>query len=130
MRHVDNSYRWFELEAASVPTSDRRNLRCVGLVRETTDAKRAQERLMFDAVNDSLTGLPNRELFLDRLAIAAKRATLEPLVRPALLFVDLDKFRTVNTAHGPVVGDSLLLTAARRLGRHLGPHDTLARVGG
>ena len=49
-------------------------LRCVGLLREVTDAKRAQERLMHDAVHDSLTGLPNRELFLDRLAIAAKRA--------------------------------------------------------
>ena len=130
MRHVDNSYRWFELEAASVPTSDRRNLRCVGLVREVTDAKRAQERLLHDAVHDSLSGLPNRELFLDRLAIAAKRATLEPLVRPSLLFIDIDKFKTVNTAFGLVVGDSLLLTVARRLGRNLGPQDTLARVGG
>ena len=130
MRHVDNSYRWFELEAASAPTSDRRNLRCVGLVRETTDAKRAQERLLHDAVHDSLTGLPNRELFLDRLTIAAKRATLEPLVRPALLFIDIDKFKSVNTAFGLIVGDSLLLTIARRLGRNLGPQDTLGRVGG
>jgi diguanylate cyclase (GGDEF)-like protein/PAS domain S-box-containing protein len=130
MRHVDNSYRWFELDAASVPTADRRNLRCVGLVREVTDAKRAQERLMHDAVHDSLTGLPNRELFLDRLAIAAKRATLEPLVRPALLFIDIDKFKSVNTAFGLIVGDSLLLTIARRLGRNLGPQDTLGRVGG
>jgi diguanylate cyclase (GGDEF)-like protein/PAS domain S-box-containing protein len=130
MRHVDNSYRWFELEAASVPTSDRRNLRCVGLVREVTDNKRAQERLLHNAVHDSLTGLPNRELFLDRLAIAAKRATLEPLVRPSLLFMDIDKFKTANTAFGLVVGDSLLLTVARRLGRNLGPQDTLARVGG
>ena len=56
MRHVDNSYRWFELEAASVPTSDRRNLRCVGLLREVTDAKRAQERLLHNAVHDSLSG--------------------------------------------------------------------------
>src|SRR5689334_14304252 len=46
MRHVDNSYRWFELDAASVPSADRRNVRCVGLIREVTDAKRAQERLM------------------------------------------------------------------------------------
>jgi diguanylate cyclase (GGDEF)-like protein/PAS domain S-box-containing protein len=130
LRHADNSYRWFDLEAASVPVSDRRQLRYIGLMREVTDAKRAQERLLFDAVNDSLTGLPNRELFLDRLAIAAKRATLEPLVRPALLFVDVDKFRAVNATHGLLVGDSLLLTVARRLGRHLGPHDSLARVGG
>jgi diguanylate cyclase (GGDEF)-like protein len=99
-------------------------------VREVTDAKRAQERLMHDAVHDSLSGLPNRELFLDRLAIAAKRATLEPLVRPALLFIDIDKFKSVNSAFGLIVGDSLLLTVARRLGRNLGPQDTLARVGG
>jgi diguanylate cyclase (GGDEF)-like protein/PAS domain S-box-containing protein len=130
MRHEDNSYRWLELEAAGVPSADRRNLRCVGLLREVTDAKRAQERLMHDAEHDSLSGLPNRELFLDRLAITAKRATLEPLVRPALLFIDLDKFKTVNSAFGLVVGDSLLLTVARRLGRNLGPQDTLARVGG
>ena len=130
MRHVDNSYRWFELEAASMASGDRRNLRCVGLIREITDAKRAQERLMHDAVHDSLSGLPNRELFLDRLAIAAKRATLEPLVRPALLFIDIDKFKSVNSAYGLIVGDSLLLTVARRLSRNLGPQDTLARMGG
>lgn len=130
LRHADNSYHWFELEAASVPSTDHRNLRCVGLMRDITDVKRAQERLMQDAVNDSLTGLPNRELFLDRLAVAAKRATLEPLVRPALLFVDIDKFKNANAAFGLVVGDSLLLTVARRLSRNLGPQDTLARVGG
>ncbi|HET9539448.1 MAG TPA: bifunctional diguanylate cyclase/phosphodiesterase, partial [Candidatus Limnocylindria bacterium] len=103
---------------------------CVGLLREVTESKRAQDRLLHDAVNDSLTGLPNRELFLDRLAIAAKRAALEPLVRPALLFIDLDRFKSVNTSFGLVVGDSLLLTVARRLGRNLGPQDTLGRVGG
>jgi diguanylate cyclase (GGDEF)-like protein/PAS domain S-box-containing protein len=129
MRHVDNSYRWFELEAASLPTSDRRNLRCVGLMRESTDAKRAQERLLHNAVHDSLTGLPNRELFLDRLATATKRATLEPLVRPSLLFIDIDRFRAASTRFGLVAGDSLLLTIARRLARNLGPQDTLARIG-
>jgi diguanylate cyclase (GGDEF)-like protein len=102
----------------------------VGLVREVTDTKRAQERLLHDAVHDSLSGLPNRELFLDRLAIAAKRATLEPLVRPSLLFIDIDKFKAANSTFGLVVGDSLLLTVARRLGRNLGPQDTLARIGG
>ena len=129
MRHVDNSYRWFELEAATLPNADRRNLRCVGLVREATDAKLAQERLLHNAVHDSLTGLPNRELFLDRLASAARRATLEPLVRPSLLFIDIDRFRAANTAADGVVGDSLLLTIARRLARNLGPQDTLARIG-
>ena len=68
MRHADNSYRWFELEARQRPRATTARVRCVGLMREVTDAKRAQERLMHDAVHDSLTGLPNRELFLDRLA--------------------------------------------------------------
>src|SRR5262245_31376880 len=110
MRHADSSYRWFELEAAAAPAGDRRNTRCIGLLRDVTDAKRAQERLLHDAVHDSLSGLPNRELFLDRLAIVAKRATLEPLVRPALIFIDIDKFKSVNASFGLIVGDSLLLT--------------------
>ncbi|HSR81487.1 MAG TPA: diguanylate cyclase, partial [Hyphomicrobiaceae bacterium] len=130
MRHADSSYRWFELEAAAAPAGDRRNARCIGLLRDVTDAKRAHERLLHDAVHDSLSGLPNRELFLDRLAIVAKRATLEPLVRPALIFIDIDKFKSVNASLGLIVGDSLLLTISRRLARNLGPQDTLARVGG
>lgn len=130
MRHADNSYRWFELEAASVPNSDRRALRCVGLMRDITEAKRAQERLMHDAVHDSLTGLPNRELFLDRLGVAVMRAKTEPQIRPTVFFIDIDRFKNVNASLGLIVGDSLLLTVARRLMRHIGPQDTLARVGG
>jgi diguanylate cyclase (GGDEF)-like protein/PAS domain S-box-containing protein len=130
MRHADNSYRWFELEAASVPNADARAMRCVGLVRDVTDAKRAHERLLHDAVHDSLTGLPNRELVLDRLGVAASRAKSENSVRPSVIFIDIDKFKSVNVSFGLVVGDSLLLTVARRLQSHLGPHDTLARVGG
>lgn len=130
MRHADNTYRWFELEAASVPNSDGRTLRCIGLMRETTDMKRAQERLLNDAVNDSLTGLPNRALFLDRLGLAVLRAKAEPNIRPIVIFVDIDKFRSVNASFGLTRADSILLNIARRLQRHIGPGDTLARVSG
>jgi diguanylate cyclase (GGDEF)-like protein/PAS domain S-box-containing protein len=130
MRHADNSYRWFELEAASVPNADARAMRCVGLVRDVTDAKRAHERLLHDAVHDSLTGLPNRELMLDRLGVGVLRAKGENGVRPSVIFIDIDKFKSVNVSFGLVVGDSLLLTVARRLQSQLGQHDTLARVGG
>lgn len=130
LRHADNSYRWFELEAASIPNSDRRAIRFVGLMRDVTDSKRAYERLMHDAVHCSLTGLPNRELMLDRLAVAMTRAKSEQTVRPTAVMIDIDKFRSVNQSLGLVVGDSLLLTIARRLQRHLGVNDTLARVGG
>ncbi|ADJ24693.1 diguanylate cyclase/phosphodiesterase with PAS/PAC and periplasmic/7TM domain sensor(s) [Hyphomicrobium denitrificans ATCC 51888] len=130
LRHSDNSWRWFELEAASVPNSDGRTLRCVGLLRDVSDMKRAHERLLHDAVNCSLTGLPNRELFLDRLKGVVSRAKTDGGVRPAVIFIDLDKFKSINSSFGLVRGDSLLLTVARRLQRHLGPHDTVARVGG
>ncbi len=130
MRHADNTYRWFELEASSVPNADMRALRCVGLVRDVTDAKRAHERLLHDAVHDSLTGLPNRELMLDRLSVAVMRAKSKEGARPSVFCIDIDKFKSVNVSFGLVVGDSLLLTVARRLQSHLGAQDTLARVAG
>ncbi len=130
LRHTDSSYRWFELDAASVATTDRRSLRCVGLMRDVTDAKRAQLRLMHDAVHDSLTNLPNRELFLDRLSMSIRRARSENDVVPKVIFIDIDKFKSVNSSYGIIVGDSLLLTLAKRLHRYLAPQDTLARVGG
>ena len=130
MRHADNSYRWFEIEAARVHGSDPRAIRCVGLMRDVTDSRRAHERLVHDAVHCSLTGLPNRELLMDRIAVAIERARSEPTIRPQVLCIGLDKFRTTNASFGLVVGDSLLLTVARRLQRHLGPQDTLARLAG
>ncbi len=130
IRHADSTYRWFELEGAAVPTADRRSLRCVGLIRDVTDSRRARERLMHDAVHDSLTGQPNRELFLDRLTMAITRGRDDPMQRPTVLLLDLDKFKSVNSAFGLVVGDSLLLTVARRLQRTLNTSDTLARIGG
>ena len=130
LRHADNSWRWFELEAASVPNADGRTLRCVGLVRDVSEAKRAHERLMHDAVHCSLTGLPNRELFIDRLKTIAMRAKSESSVKPSVMFIDIDKFKSVNASFGLVRGDSLLLTVARRLQRQIGPADTVARVGG
>lgn len=130
LRHSDNSYRWFELEAASVESADRRNVRCVGLLRDITDPKRTHERLLQDAAQCRVTSLPNRAIFLDRLAVACERSKAESDVRPTIIFIDLDRFRSINANLGLLVGDSLLLTIARRLKRHLGPNDTLARIGG
>jgi diguanylate cyclase (GGDEF)-like protein len=85
---------------------------------------------MHDAVHDSLTGLPNRELFMDRLQGAITRAAEGQSNRPTVLFIDIDRFKNVNKSFGLVIGDSMLLTLGRRLGRHLNPQDTLARLGG
>jgi diguanylate cyclase (GGDEF)-like protein len=90
---------------------------------------RAVEEAVHEALHDSLTGLPNRSLFLDRLRHAVVRAerTGTPL---AVLFCDLDGFKTVNDSLGHRTGDRLLVSVADRLARCLRPTDTIARLGG
>ncbi len=130
LRHADGGYRWFELEAAAIPVRDRAAPRVIGLIREVSDVKRAQERLVHDAVHDTLTSLPNRALMVDRLGTAVARARSEPLVRPTVFLVDVDRFKSINSTFGSIAGDSLLISTARRLVRHAGPQDTVARIGG
>lgn len=130
LRRHDGTYLWYELHANAAPNENVRLLRCVGLMRDVTSMKRSHERLMHDAVHDSLTGLPNRELFMDRLQGAITRAAEGHAIRPTVLFIDIDRFKNVNKSFGLVIGDSMLLTLGRRLGRHLNPQDTLARLGG
>ena len=130
MRHVDNDYRWFSLEAATDPSQDRRRTRCIGLVRETTDSRSAQERFVHDAVHDAVTGLPNRALFLDRLGVAVTRAKSEPLIQPAVFVIDVDRFAAMATANQHFEADGLLIAIARRLAHLIGPGETLARIGG
>ncbi len=80
---------------------------------------------------DSLTTLPNRELFLDRLGSALAMAdTRSPDHQVVVLLVDVDEFRSYNSDYGLVVGDSIILTVSRRLGRIVGAGGTLARIGG
>ncbi len=129
MRRADGSYLWYELRAQAVASRQSRTLRCAGLLRDITAQKRAQERLLHNAIHDSLTGLPNRELFLDRVYCAVARAA-EDGSKPTILFIDIDTFKTLSRTADFTVSDSMLLTISRRLARHLGPQDTLARIGG
>src|SRR5437660_12421852 len=86
--------------------------------------------MLHDSVHDNLTGLPNRKLFIDRLGAVANFAKAVPNLRPTVMVIDLDRFKQVNDSVGIAVGDSILLTLARRLGRILKPQDTLARLSG
>ena len=130
LRHTDNSMHWFDLQASNLAVADQREARFVGLMRDVTDSRRAHERLVYDAVHCTLTGLPNRALFLDRLQMVMARANADDRLRPAILLIDLDRFKAVNAEFGLPVGDGLLLTIARRLQRQIGPADSLARAGG
>ena len=135
MRTADGHYLWFSLRARPVVGSDGEVVRLVGTLTDVTAFKTAEERLLHDAVHDNLTGLPNRELFLDRIEAVlgfakADPAKAESALRPTVMIIDLDRFKQVNDSIGMAVGDLILLTLARRLGRLIKPQDTLARLAG
>jgi len=91
--------------------------------------KRTEDALARQALHDSLTGLPNRDLMLDRLNVALARSRRRPAA-VALLFLDLDGFKHVNDRLGHEAGDAVLVEVARRLQSVLRPGDTVARYGG
>lgn len=130
LRSADGPYAWYRLKARPVIGTDGEVIRIVGTIADVTESKTAEERLLHDAVHDSLTGLPNRELFHDRLEAALALASQDPRLKPAVIALDIDRFKTINDAIGLSAGDSILLTLSRRLGRLLRPQDTLARIGG
>ncbi|WP_391527461.1 EAL domain-containing protein [Phreatobacter aquaticus] len=130
MRAADGHFLWFALRARPVVGTDGEVVRLVGTLADVTEYKIAEERLLHDAVHDNLTGLPNRELFLDRLDAALMQARTDEARRPTVLVFDIDRFKQVNDSVGISVGDSILLTVSRRLARLLKPQDTLARLNG
>ncbi|RAI45536.1 EAL domain-containing protein [Rhodoplanes roseus] len=130
LRTTDGHYLWFTLKARPVVGSDGEVVRLVGTLTDVTEFKTAEERLLHDAVHDNLTGLPNRQLFLDRLQSVFAFAKADATIKPTVMVIDLDRFKQVNDSVGMAVGDSILLTLARRLGRLLKAQDTLARLGG
>jgi len=130
LRTPDGHFMWFALKARPVVGSDGEVSRVVGTLTDVTEAKNAEERMLHDSVHDNLTGLPNRKLFIDRLGAVANFAKTMPNLRPTLMVIDLDRFKQVNDSVGIAVGDSILLTLARRLTRILKPQDTLARLAG
>lgn len=102
----------------------------LGVATDVTERVRAEEQLRHDALHDSLTGLPNRSLFLDRLQRSLNRRKREKKYLFALLYLDLDRFKNVNDSLGHTRGDQLLIETARRLELCLRPMDTVARFGG
>jgi diguanylate cyclase (GGDEF)-like protein len=104
--------------------------RLASLQEELTRCRQAQEELRRHATRDTLTGLPNRVLFLDRLAHAVERGRRHKDFRFAVLSVDLDRFKAVNDSLGVRIGDEVLAAVARRLESCVRGEDTLARLSG
>ena len=123
--------RQFSINATYVPVlDDDGNVRQIlGLLHDFTKRRQTEERLAFMAQYDSLTGLPNRYLLLDRLEAAMQRAKRNNTML-GVMILDIDRFKQINDSHGHATGDILLQQVAERLACTLRATDTIARLGG
>ena len=112
-----------------VADAEGRPQRMVGICWDITDRLAVEEQLVHEALHDRLTGLPNRALFLDRLAHALPALQRRAGVL-AVLFIDVDRFKVINDSLGHEAGDEVLRELARRLGAMMRPGDSVARFGG
>ena len=119
--------RWFQVSGVAFEWQGQPAT--LNFLSDVTEQREAAEQIRQLAFHDPLTGLPNRRLFRDRLqqALAAGTRHVQQL---AIVFIDLDNFKTLNDRHGHAVGDQLLVEVARRLRSRLRAMDTAARFGG
>ncbi len=128
--HKDGAYIWVLSRGLAVQDSSGKAYRMAGSMTDITERKQADEQLIFDALHDSLTGLPNRTLFMDRLTHAVGREKRNKEAPMAVLFMDVDRFKVVNDSLGHTTGDKLLIAVSERLSETLRQGDTFARLGG
>ena len=120
---------WVEVHARALHDRAGEFLGMSGTLTDITDRRALEERLVVQAFHDDLTGLANRALFKDRLDHALTRR-VQGNRMVGLLYLDVDRFKTVNDSLGHTAGDALLQTIAARLRSVLRPEDTIARLGG
>ncbi|HXD67490.1 MAG TPA: EAL domain-containing protein [Solirubrobacteraceae bacterium] len=130
IRHGDGSWRWVLCRGLSTCDAAGAPVRITGSLSDITERRNAEERLIHDALHDSLTGLPNRTLLMDRVTHCVHRGERAPTGGCAVLYIDLDRFKLINDSVSHAAGDRLLIELARRMEEVLRPGDTLARLGG
>jgi diguanylate cyclase (GGDEF)-like protein len=129
-RHADGRYRWYSLKGRSLTNAAETGLRLSGLLTDASQERQSQERMLSDAIYDVVTGLPNYALYMDRLGQAVARAGAAGDARLAVMIVDLDRFRVVNSRLGQEIGDSLLKAIARRIEALLPDTSSMGRLPG
>ena len=138
IRHKDQQYRWGLSRGMAVCDSNGKPLRAAGSHTDITDRKMAEEQMRHVALHDTLTGLANRALLMDRISYCIERSKRSDDFLFAVIFLDLDRFKVINDSLGHEVGDKLLSAIADRLRiatRGIdtvsrAEHDHVARLGG
>jgi diguanylate cyclase (GGDEF)-like protein/PAS domain S-box-containing protein len=125
--HAEGHPVWASLNVSPVYDDRGAISYLISQVEDISDRKESEERLTRQALHDSLTGLPNRTLFADRVRMASTRRMATGY---AIVYLDLDGFKLVNDTLGHAAGDQVLIEVARRLERLLRAGDTLARLSG
>ncbi len=126
----DGTYRWMIARGLAVRDGAGHAYRMAGSQNDIHESKLVEEQLVHNAFYDTLTGLPNRALFMNLLERALARAKRHSDYLFAVLFLDLDSFKTVNDSLGHLAGDRLLVGVAQRLQECLRTNDSIARLGG
>lgn len=128
--HQDGSWRWMRTRGLAVRGAAGRPTRFAGSQTDITERRLSEERLAHQAFHDSLTDLPNRPLFLERLGHALERYAARESRFLAVLYMDVDRFKAVNDSLGHLAGDEALVIVANRVRACVRPGDTVARLGG
>ncbi|MDF1751036.1 MAG: EAL domain-containing protein, partial [Alphaproteobacteria bacterium] len=126
--HADGVYIWALARAIAVRDNNGKAVRLTGSLTDITERKRTEEKLIRDALYDTVTGLPNRALFLDRIEQERRRHSDANEDKYAVLLLDLDRFKVINDSLGHDLGDALLIKVARRLENVLKAGDSIARL--
>lgn len=120
---LNSTYKKLEEELIGAREKNREMIHLMNEQKET------EEKLAYLAYHDSLTGLPNRRLLIDRLDMAFAHAKRHQMTM-ALMFLDLDRFKMINDMLGHDVGDKVLVEVSARIKKSLREEDTVARLGG
>ena len=130
MKIAGEGYRWMMCKCLSVRDENNIVYRMTGSQTDINNRKLAEEKLVFDAVHDALTGLPNRILFLDRLNHCIELSSRRKNYSFAVLYLDLNRFKIINDSLGHLLGDQLLIEVGSRIKQVVRKGDTLSRLGG
>jgi diguanylate cyclase (GGDEF)-like protein/PAS domain S-box-containing protein len=127
LRDADGSYHWFSLRARALPGAGGAPVRLIGTLTDITRNKQTEDRLINESIQDPVTGLPSRALFLDRV----EREVSKPMTLPRrILMIGIERFKILNDGLGHDLGDQLLLAAGQRIAEVLKAEESVARISG